>query len=167
MKELELRAKIRICDESELTETQKSVVEAAKKATLTSYAPYSRFHVGAAVLLDDGEILTGSNQENAAYPSGTCAERTVLFYAGAHRPDAKVTTLAIAARSADGRLTPEVCSPCGACRQVILESQYRAGRPIEILLCSATEVYVVDGIEPLLPLGFDYDSLKLGQDGQQ
>lgn len=159
MKELEIRAKIHICHESELNEAQKNVVEAAKKATLTSYAPYSRFHVGAAVLLDNGEVIAGSNQENAAYPSGTCAERTALFYAGARWPEAKVTKLAVAARSADGQLTPDVCSPCGACRQVILESQYRAGRPIEILLCSATEVYVLEGIEGLLPLGFDYDSL--------
>lgn len=159
MKELELRAKIHICNESELTEAQKNVVEAAKKATSTAYAPYSHFHVGAALLLEGGEIVTGSNQENAAYPSGLCAERTALFYAGAHYPEARVVALAIAARGADGELTPQVCSPCGACRQVILEAQYRSGRPIQLLLCSATEVYVADGIETLLPLGFDYDCL--------
>lgn len=153
MKTIEIAAKIRICSHIELTNEQKSVVEAAKKATSGSYSPYSRFKVGAAVLLDNGQIITGSNQENAAYPSGLCAERTALFYAGANYPDVPIRKLAIISRQGDD-FGSQVCSPCGACRQVICECEARAGAPIEILLCSATEVYIFDGIEGLLPFGF-------------
>lgn len=159
MKTLDLVAKIQICDQKELTDEQKNVVEAAKNATAGSYAPYSHFNVGAAVLLDNGEIVTGSNQENAAYPSGLCAERTALFYAGHNYPEAKVRKIAVAA-SVNGVFTHNICSPCGACRQVMLESQYRAGAKVEVLLCSATEIYVLDSVDALLPFGFDYDDLS-------
>ncbi|MDO4497076.1 MAG: cytidine deaminase [Bacteroidales bacterium] len=158
MKNIEISAKIQIFHESELNESQKNVVEAAKKATFTSYAPYSNFHVGAAVLLENGVIVTGSNQENAAYPSGICAERTTLFYANSQYPDQPVRKLAIAAQC-NGNFTDEVISPCGACRQVILESEYRAKAPIEILLVAGSEIWVFNGIEGLLPLGFNYNSL--------
>lgn len=159
MKISNIVAKIQICNQNELTEEQKSVVEAAKSATSGAYTPYSHFNVGAGVLLDNGEIVKGSNQENAAYPSGICAERTALFYAGAHFPQAKVKKIAIAA-SHNGEFTQKVCSPCGACRQVMLESQYRAGSPIEVLLCGKDEIYIVDSVDALLPLGFDYDDLN-------
>lgn len=159
MKNLEIVAKIMIYKHSELSEEQKNVIEAAKKATETAYAPYSNFHVGAAVLLDNGEIIAGSNQENAAYPSGMCAERTTLFYAGAKYPQAKVLKLAIIA-SQNGQITSSVCSPCGACRQVILETQVKGGEPVELLLCSATDVYVIKDINTLLPLGFFSDNLQ-------
>ena len=152
-------AKIMICQKNELTDDQKNVVEAAKKATSGSYAPYSHFNVGAGVLLDNGEIVMGSNQENAAYPSGICAERTALFYAGAAYPEAKVRKIAIIARH-NGHFTSKVCSPCGACRQVMLESQHRAGSPIEVLLCSNDQIYVFDSVDALLPLGFDYSDLN-------
>lgn len=158
MRTLEIGAKIQICSHIELTNEQKSVVEAAKKATSGSYSPYSHFKVGAAVLLDNGEIVTGSNQENAAYPSGLCAERTALFYAGARYPEAHVRKIAIINR-VDDKFGDKVCSPCGSCRQVICESEARAGAPIEILLCSATEVYVIQGIEALLPFGFGPNEL--------
>lgn len=148
-----------ICQQNELTDDQKNVVEAAKKATSGSYAPYSHFNVGAGVLLDNGEIVMGSNQENAAYPSGICAERTALFYAGAAYPEAKVRKIAIIARH-NGHFTSKVCSPCGACRQVMLESQHRAGSPIEVLLCSNDQIYVFDSVDALLPLGFDYSDLN-------
>ena len=98
--------------------------------------------------------LSGSNQENAAYPSGLCAERTALFYAGSQYPDVPVKMLAIAARGTDGELTEEPTGPCGACRQVILESQTRAGAPMKILLYGRKHVYVMEGIETLLPLCF-------------
>lgn len=159
MKTYNLVAKIQICNQNELTEDQKNVVEAAKKATLGSYAPYSNFNVGAGVLLDNGVILMGSNQENAAYPSGLCAERTALFYAGANYPHAKVKKIAIIA-SHEGKFTKKICSPCGACRQVMLESQYRAGNPIEVLLCSNEEIYIFDSVDALLPFGFDYEDLN-------
>lgn len=158
MKTIEIAAKIQICKQIELNEEQKNVVEAAKKATNTSYSPYSHFQVGAAVLLGNGEIVQGSNQENAAFPSGLCAERTAIFYAGAHYPDQPIRKLAIISKK-DGSFTHEVCSPCGACRQVICEAEFRAGAPIEILLCSDEEVWIFDGIKGLLPLGFNYDSL--------
>ncbi len=153
MKTIEIGAKIRICSHIELTNEQKSVVEAAKKATSGSYSPYSHFKVGAAVLLDNGEIISGANQENAAYPSGLCAERTAIFYAGAKYPDVPIRKLAIISRQGE-EFGKKICSPCGACRQVICESEYRAGAPIEILLCSATEVYIFDSIDALLPFGF-------------
>lgn len=159
MKTVELIAKIQICSENELTEEQKNVVEAAKNATFGSYAPYSHFNVGAAVLLDNGEIIKGSNQENAAFPSGLCAERTALFYAGANYPKAKTLKIAIAARN-KGEFTQKIVSPCGSCRQVMLESQYRAGSPLEVLLVSANEIYVFENVDSLLPFGFDYDDLK-------
>ena len=161
MKTIEIGAKIQICSHIELTDEQKSVVEAAKKATSGSYSPYSHFKVGAAVLLANGEIIAGSNQENAAYPSGLCAERTAIFYAGARFPDVPIRKLAIISRSGEefGR---EICSPCGACRQVICESEARAGAPIEILLCSANEVYIFNGIEGLLPFGFSGKDLGIG-----
>lgn len=159
MKTLNIVANIQICNQNELTEEQKNVVEAAKNATKGSYAPYSHFNVGAAVLLDNGEIVIGANQENAAYPSGLCAERTALFYAGARYPEAKVRKIAIAG-SVNGEITKNICSPCGNCRQVMLESQYRAGAPIEVMLCSATEVYICENVDALLPFGFDYDDLN-------
>lgn len=159
MKDIELVAKIKVCDYKELTDAQKNVVDAAKKATLRAYAPYSNYFVGAAVLLDNGEIISGSNQENAAYPSGICAERTTLFYAGSQYPDAKVCKMAIAARS-NGEITEEICAPCGACRQVILESEYRAGAPIEIMLCGREQIYLFHGIKAILPFAFDMESLK-------
>lgn len=158
MKTLDLVANITICNESELTESQKNVVKAAKEATLGSYAPYSKFNVGAAVLLDNGIIVKGSNQENAAYPSGLCAERTALFYAGAAYPDAKVKKIAVVS-SKNGVINEKICSPCGACRQVMFESQYRAGSPIEVLLCGANDIYVLNSVDVLLPFGFDYDDL--------
>lgn len=152
-------AKIIICEQNELTIEQKSIVEAAKKATLCSYAPYSHYNVGAGVLLDNGKIIMGSNQENAAYPSGICAERTALFYAGTAFPEAKVKKIAIIA-SHNGEFTSSICSPCGACRQVMLESQFRAGNPIEVLLCSSNKVYIFESVDDLLPFGFDYSDLK-------
>lgn len=159
MKTIELVAKIQICNQNELTEEQKNVVQAAKDATFSSYAPYSNFNVGAAVLLDNGEIVKGSNQENAAYPSGLCAERTALFYAGATFPKAKTLKIAIAARN-KGEFTKKIVSPCGGCRQVMLESQYRSGNPLEVLLVSAEEIYIFENVDALLPFGFDYNDLK-------
>jgi cytidine deaminase len=160
MDQIEIAAKIKICSYNELTEEQKVVVDAARDATLRSYAPYSHYSVGAAAALDNGEIVSGSNQENAAYPSGLCAERTTLFYAGSRFPEARVLRLAITARS-NGELTEEMCAPCGACRQVILETEERGGQPIEILMCSRDKFYIAEGIRTLLPFAFGIDNLKL------
>lgn len=154
MQELELKSTIQICQMAELTPEEQHLIQLAIDATDRSYAPYSKFHVGAAVRLDNGQEISGSNQENAAYPSGLCAERTALFYAGAQYPDIPIRMLAIAARGTDGELTEEPTGPCGSCRQVIIESETRAGSPIRILLYGKKYVYVIDGIRPLMPLTF-------------
>ena len=138
----------------ELTERDQELIRSAQEATQRSYAPYSHFHVGAAVRLDDGTLVTGSNQENAAFPSGLCAERTALFYAGAQYPDRTVEALAIAAADANG-LTAIPTPPCGACRQVMMETETRTGHPMRILLFGTQGVYVIEGVAQLLPLIFD------------
>ena len=154
MKELELKSVIQACQMDELSTEEQHLVNLAIEATHRSYAPYSHFHVGAAVRLENGEEIIGCNQENAAYPSGLCAERTALFSAGAQYPDVPVEMLAIAARGTDGELLSEPVSPCGSCRQVIIESETRAGHPIRILLYGRKCVYVIDGIGKLMPLMF-------------
>lgn len=159
MKTLEIAAKISIFAESELTFEQKNVLEAAKNVISHSYSPYSHFKVGAACLLDNGEIITGTNQENAAYPSGLCAERVALFYANSKYPDAKVLKLCIIGQTQSGQWTESVCAPCGACRQVILEVEHRGGQPIEILLPSKEGIYCMNGISTLLPFGFTYEDV--------
>jgi len=154
MQELELKTVIKVCQMDELTAEEQHLVKTAIDATKRSYAPYSKFCVGAAARLDNGVEVAGSNQENAAYPSGLCAERTALFYAGAQYPDVPVRMLAIAARGTDGELTEEPTGPCGGCRQVIIESETRAKAPIRILLYGRKHIYVVEGIGPLMPLTF-------------
>ena len=138
----------------ELSAEQSAVVEAARRATYRSYAPYSNFHVGAAILLDNGEIITGSNQENAAFPSGLCAERTSCFYAGSQYPDARFKIIAIAARGLDGVPTSQPISPCGACRQSLLEYETRGGEDIQVILAGADKVYIIPSIASTLPLSF-------------
>ena len=154
MKELELKSVIKVCQMEELTQEEQHLIELAIEGTNRSYAPYSKFHVGACVLLGNGVEIIGCNQENAAYPSGLCAERTALFTAGAQYPNVPVRMLAIAARSTDGNLVEEPVGPCGSCRQVIIESETRAGSPIRILLYGQKHVYVIDGIKELMPLTF-------------
>ena len=154
MQELELKSKIKVCQLDELTTEEQHLIQLSIDATNRSYAPYSKFHVGAAVLLDNGVEMIGCNQENAAYPSGLCAERTALFAAGAQYPDVPVRMLAIAARGTNGELQEEPVGPCGSCRQVIIESETRAKAPIRILLYGKKYVYVIDGIRQLMPLTF-------------
>ena len=154
MEELELKSTIMSCQMDELSDAERHLVELAIEATSRSYAPYSHFNVGAAVLLANGQEIIGCNQENAAYPSGLCAERTALFSAGAQYPDVPVRMLAIAARGTNGELEEEPVGPCGSCRQVIIESETRANAPIRILLYGQKYVYVIDGIKELMPLTF-------------
>ena len=143
----------------ELTPEDAALVEAAKAATYTSYSPYSHFRVGAAVRLENGEIIQGSNQENAAYSPTICAERCAMFYANAHYPDIVPTAIAIAARGTDGNFTPQPVSPCGVCRQVLVETQQRYGHPLRVLLVGDKEIYLFDSISDLLPFQFDEGSL--------
>lgn len=140
----------------ELSEQDRLLVEAAKAVTEHSYAPYSLFRVGAAVRLEDGTVVTGTNQENAAYPSGLCAERTALFYAGSAYSDKAVISLAIAAYT-NGEFTQKPVSPCGACRQVMLEMEQRHQQPMRIVLYGTEAVCVIEGgVADLLPLSFSY-----------
>ena len=160
MKEMVLQTKVKVCHYDELAALDKEVVDAAREATSNSYAVYSGFNVGAAVRLESGVIVKGSNQETAAYPSGLCAERTTLFWANSQYPSDAVQVLAIAARTDRGEL-PVPIPPCGACRQVILETEKRFGNAIKIVLYGARECYVVeDGVKALLPLSFDAGFLE-------
>ena len=159
MKEIVKSVHIILKEEKELNEVEQKLVEAAKDATFRSYAPYSHFYVGAAVLLDNGEIITGNNQENCAFPSGLCAERTTLFYANSRYPDVPVRILCIAARDTLGNFTKEPISPCGACRQVMLETEHRFGSPIQVMLYGTGGTYFVNSARELLPIGFDKNNL--------
>lgn len=158
MREYKIEAIVHIFGMAELNEQDRQLVEAARQATKGSYAPYSKFCVGAAVRLLDGIIVTGANQENAAFPSGLCAERTALFAAGAQYPDQPVTALAIAARKGRRFLSKPI-SPCGACRQVISGVEERFGSPIRILLYGTDGILVSEGISPLLPLRFEGEDM--------
>ena len=154
MKEKRIEISYKVCAINELDAQEKSLMEAAIEATRRSYAPYSHFHVGAAVLLENDVIVTGSNQENVAYPSGLCAERTALFYANSQYPNMAVKALAIAARGEEEGIVRTPISPCGACRQVMLETEKRFGKPMKILLCGFEAVYIVEGVTQLLPFAF-------------
>lgn len=159
MREYKIEAIVHVCEMAELSEEDRELVEAAKQATDGSYAPYSKFLVGAAVRLQNGTIVTGANQENAAYPSGLCAERTALFAAGAQHPTQPVVALAIAARKGK-RFLAQPIPPCGACRQVISGMEERYAVPIRILLYGTEGVLVSDGISPLLPLRFADEDMR-------
>lgn len=154
MKELTIQTSIAVAQMDELTETERQLVRQAIEATSRSYAPYSHFNVGAALLLQNGETFIGCNQENAAFPAGLCAERSAIFAAGAQYPDQPVVMLAIAARNPQGELQEEPVSPCGTCRQVLIETETRFRQPVRILLYGSRHIYIVDGIKLLMPLSF-------------
>ena len=160
MKEIVFQTKVKVCTIDELSAQEREIVDAARNATANSYAVYSGFSVGAAVRLSDGTIVTGTNQENAAYPSGLCAERTAIFWANSQYPDKAVEMMAIAARNGQTELEKPI-TPCGACRQVLLETEKRFKRPIRIILYGTKECYIIeDGIKALMPLSFDSDFLE-------
>lgn len=156
MKEVKIESKLYVYDTinevpKDIQELMKSAAEARSKA----YAPYSKFSVGAALLLDNNEVITGSNQENASYPSGLCAERTAIYYKGAQYPDAKILKMAIIAGSKINRTTSPI-PPCGACRQAIVEYEVNQKAPIEIYFMGETgKVVRSDSLANLLPLVFD------------
>lgn len=153
MKQINIAIHIDHCALDELTADERSLVERAYEATRNAYARYSQFYVGAAVRLADGTVFIGANQENAAFPSGLCAERTAIFAAQANRPDQPIQMLAIAARNVAG-LLKEPVTPCGACRQVMLEIEDRYQQPVEILLYGESGVYRIASVKDLLPLSF-------------
>ena len=160
MENRNITTKIMVCSYEELTEAEKKLIDAAKEASNRSYAPYSRFQVGAAVRLAGGVLVSGSNQENAAYPSGTCAERTTLFYANSRYPDQAIKTLAIAARNEQGKFLEDPITPCGACRQVMLEMETRYRQPMRILLYGEKEIYEMQKVGDLLPFSFDASAMQ-------
>lgn len=159
MKTIDLSIKIGFCQIEELSEEERKLIEVAIQATKNSYSPYSHFAVGAALLLENGDVVMGANQENAAYPSGLCAERSAIFAAQSTQPEQPISTLAIAARNGGG-LMREPIVPCGSCRQVVLEIEDRYKRPVRVLLYGTDGVYVVNTIKDLLPLQFVGESMK-------
>jgi cytidine deaminase len=159
MKELILQTKVTTCTLEEMEPSMRELVEKAKAMTQNAYCPYSHFHVGAAARLADGQIVAGSNQENAAYPSGLCAERTTLFAANANNPNTPVEALAIACYT-QGHFTKDAASPCGACRQVMLETEHRFGKPMQVILYGEDMCYVFDSAADLLPMNFVAENLK-------
>ena len=159
MKDIVKSVHITLKTEEELNETEQKLIEAAKEATFRSYAPYSQFHVGASVLLANDEIITGNNQENCAFPSGLCAERTTLFYANSRYPDIPIKILCIAARDTSGEFTKDPISPCGGCRQVMLETEHRFGIPMQVMLYGTDGTYFIASARDLLPVAFDSESL--------
>lgn len=144
----------------ELTSEDRDLVLAAREAAAGAYAPYSKFRVGAAVRLDKGTIVKGANVENAAYPSGICAERNALANCVTNFPDEKAVAIAIAAFTQDGAADDSV-SPCGMCRQVIAEEEFRNHRKIKILLSGSQRVRIIETMKDLLPLQFNKGNLRI------
>lgn len=156
MKKITISSELEVFDSlNELPEEVQEIMKKAVEARDKAYAPYSKFHVGAAILLDTKEIVTGSNQENASYPAGLCAERTAIFYTGAKYPDSRIEKLAISAKSLNYSVETPI-PPCGSCRQVIAEYEVKQESPIEIYFMGEKgKVVKTRSISDLLPLIFD------------
>lgn len=154
MRQFDVICKVNVLSHEELSPEDKSLVAASKTATNGSYSPYSQFSVGAAIRMNDGSVYTGSNQENISYPCGLCAERTALFYAASEKKETPIAAIAISAKNKDGFLQKPI-TPCGLCRQALLEYEKKFGNKIKVLLNSENDVYVIESIEALLPLQFD------------
>lgn len=153
MERMEIKVPVEVCSYEELPADDRRLIDEARNATDGSHAPYSNFHVGAALLMDDGTVVKGANQENAAFSSGTCAERSALFYATSANPGMAVRKIAIAARTVDGAFQALPISPCGACRQALLEYEHLYG-DMEVLLYGTDKIYRLPSIKSLLPLCF-------------
>ena len=153
MEQITILCSIEFLQWEELSGEEQQLLEAAKEATQGSYAPYSQFFVGAALRLQNDSIVIGNNQENASYPCGLCAERTALFAANSQYPNLMVSAIAIAARNADGFLKTPI-TPCGSCRQVMLEVEHRQNAPMKIYLYGENGVYRINSSADLVPLQF-------------
>ena len=158
MREAQIIVPVQVFSYEELPAEDRELIDIAKAMTTTSYSPYSHFQVGAALRLRDGQIFRGSNQENAAYPTGLCAERTAFFAASANAPAVPPVAIAIAAQTG-GAFLKNLVTPCGSCRQALLEAEARFQQPIRVLLYSTGGVYVVPSMRDLLPLTFDGSEL--------
>lgn len=156
MKELKIESTIYLFDSlEELPEGISSLMHEAIEARKKAYAPYSHFSVGAALLLDNGKIITGNNQENASYPSGLCAERTAIYYANSQYPNSRIVRMAITAGSQKGQTSSPI-PPCGACRQAIAEYEVKQDAPIEIYFMGEVgKIAKSNSLANLLPLIFD------------
>lgn len=145
---------------NELESPDKDLLIAAKKSVNDAYAPYSKYYVGSAVQLENGEIICGNNQENVAYPSGLCAERVALFYVSSKYPNQKIMTIAITAKAGNFEITEPV-APCGACRQVLAEYQTKQNHPIKIIMMGETgKIKVISKVDDILPFMFHAEELK-------
>ena len=159
MKQISINTSISVLSKKELSQEETSLMLLAFEARSKAYAPYSKFTVGTAILLDNGEVIQGSNQENAAYPSGLCAERVAIFYAGATFPNAKIMKMFITASPQDRDLE-EPIPPCGSCRQAIAEYEFKQDTPITIFFMGAKgDIYKSESLKNLLPLVFDKNHL--------
>lgn len=154
MKKFNINVGVTELSYDELTPEELELVNTAREATHRAYAPYSHFYVGAAIRLDNGVIVPGSNQENAAFPSGTCAERSACYYAGARYPEARFKAIAVTARGADGNELDEPASPCGACRQALVEYEHLAGHDVPVYMAAKNKIYKLDSVSALLPFTF-------------
>ncbi len=159
MENLEYKIPYRRIKRADFTPEIIELEEAAEKAANNAYAPYSNFKVGCAVRLANGTVVTGSNQENAAYPSGLCAERTALFYCGANYPNQPVDELLVLAINSKGERSRSA-SPCGGCRQVLLEVSDRFKHPFRVILPGANDAIIIDDNRDLLPFGFEAADLQ-------
>ncbi len=160
MRRKELR--IMVCEYDavvELPEADQKLVLAAREVCKNAYAPYSKFYVGAALLLENGEIITGSNQENADFTDGLCAERVAMFFANSTYPDVAVKAIAITAKNSNG-LVEFPAQPCGSCRQVMVETESRYKKHMRIILDGRKYIQVLDGADNLLPLAFKPGALE-------
>jgi cytidine deaminase len=144
----------------ELEQSDKELVVAARKAAQNAYAPYSKFRVGAAVRLETGIIISGANVENAAFPSGICAERNALTFSASNYPSVKPVAIAVAALTEDG-LTRDPVPPCGNCRQVIVEEEFRNKKNIRVILSGESRIQIIERGGDLLPLQFNRNNLKI------
>lgn len=144
----------------ELPDADKALLLQARESVKTSYAPYSKFHVGCALRLNNGKVIQGSNQENIAYPSGLCAERVAIFSAGANYPDQPVQAMAITVK-ADDYVVDEPIMSCGACLQSMSEFEIKFKQPMRIILQGETgDIYVAEGLRTFMPFMFWVDELK-------
>lgn len=160
MKEISIQIKYKEYETSELLpEQDNKLVMTARNAAKDGYAPYSGFRVGAAILLGNGVIITGNNQENAAYPSGLCAERIALFYAAAQYPNVPIISIAVSTLNRDAAPS-DIAKPCGACRQVMAEYEDLTNHKMRIILDSADKIFVIQGIDNLLPFRFKKEDVK-------
>lgn len=159
-KKIKINTEFEVFDSiNELQQEDKDLLLLAKKAMENAYAPYSNFFVGAALLMENGVIVTGNNQENAAYPSGLCAERVAIYHASSQHPDVKIKTIAVTART-DSKVLNTPVSPCGSCRQSMSEYEVKFKTPIKIIMQGQEgPVYISASISNLLPLTFTSESL--------